>query len=163
MTKKTDRLSNVCLNGLPESSEFVIADAAIETAYPDVYGRGKGWWGAKRIPNFGILRGAIARALRRETTLMEASIGGNTKIKITETTQAVNVDAVVSCIRATKLVKGCIVVMKQSSGLIGYGNLQCVSSVCEPLAEIGLYGHNQYYKDYDVLEIIEYPFVRAGS
>jgi len=42
---------------------FDIADMIIERAYPNIYKKEKGWWGAKRIPNFGILRGAIAKAL----------------------------------------------------------------------------------------------------
>ena len=41
--------------------EFDIADNIIEQVYPDIYGKGKGWWGGKRIPNFGILRGAISK------------------------------------------------------------------------------------------------------
>lgn len=53
-----------------------------------------------------------------------------------------------------KLGKGAVVKMKARSGMIGYGNLQCVSSYCEPLGEISLYGHNQHYKDYDVEEIL---------
>ena len=55
------------------------------------------------------------------------------------------------------IVKGCVVRMKSSSGLVGYGNAQCVSSVIEPLGEISLYGHNQCYKDYDVEKVLEYP------
>lgn len=42
---------------------FAIADEVIEEAYPDFYGKGKGWWGARRIPNYGILRGAIAKSI----------------------------------------------------------------------------------------------------
>ena len=45
---------------------FDIADAIIERTYPDIYNKGKGWWGEKRIPNHGILRGAIANALKVE-------------------------------------------------------------------------------------------------
>jgi hypothetical protein len=56
-----------------------------------------------------------------------------------------------------KLTKGCVVLMKASSGLQGYGNAQCISNVCEPLDEISLYGHNQCYKTYDIQKIIEYP------
>jgi len=56
-----------------------------------------------------------------------------------------------------KITKGCVVYMSSKSGCVGYGNPQCVSSVCEPLGEISLYGHNQHYKIYDVREIIEYP------
>ena len=42
---------------------FDIADKIIADAYP-----GKpGWWGSKRIPNYGILRGAIAAALESGT------------------------------------------------------------------------------------------------
>lgn len=43
-----------------------IADYVIEQAYPDIYSKGRGWWGTKRIPNWGILRGAIAAALLDE-------------------------------------------------------------------------------------------------
>lgn len=39
------------------------ADRAIHEAYPDMDGKGAGWWGAQRIPNFGILRGAIVREI----------------------------------------------------------------------------------------------------
>ena len=56
-----------------------------------------------------------------------------------------------------KLTEGCVVFMKASSGLTGYGNAQCVSSVCEPLGEVSLYGHNQNYKTYDIGRIVEYP------
>jgi hypothetical protein len=59
--------------------------------------------------------------------------------------------------KTQKLTKGCVVLMKASSGLQGYGNAQCVSNVCEPLGEISLYGHNQCYKTYDIQKIIEYP------
>ena len=55
------------------------------------------------------------------------------------------------------ITRGCVVMMKASSGLRGYGNEQCVSSVCEPLGTISLFGHNQHYKIYDVAKIIEYP------
>ena len=48
---------------------FDIADRVIEEAYPNYYNREKGWWGAQRIPNFGILRGAIASAIQRERSL----------------------------------------------------------------------------------------------
>jgi len=56
-----------------------------------------------------------------------------------------------------KLSKGCVVFMKASSGLTGYGNPQCISDVCEALGTIGLYGHNQHYKTYDIDRIVEYP------
>jgi len=59
--------------------------------------------------------------------------------------------------RANKLTRGCVVKMKASSGLVGYGNEQCVSGVCEPLGTLSLFGHNQHYKTYDVAEIVEYP------
>lgn len=75
----------------------------------------------------------------------------------------VGVDAVVSCVRADKLVRGCVVMMKGSSGLQGYGNPQCVSSVWETLDEISLYGHNQHYKTWDVAKVLEYPFIQCGS
>lgn len=67
----------------------------------------------------------------------------------------------VSCNRATKLIKGCVVMMKSDSGCPGYGNPQCISSVCEPLGTISLYGHNQDYKQYDVDKILEYPLKEA--
>lgn len=63
---------------------------------------------------------------------------------------------------AGKLVKGCVVYMKASSGMSGYGNPQCVKSVCEPLSEISLYGHNQNYKTWDVDKIVEYPYVASN-
>jgi hypothetical protein len=58
-----------------------------------------------------------------------------------------------------ELVRGCVVRMRASSGLVGYGNDQCVSNVCKPLGEISLFGHNQHYKIYDIAEVIEYPTV----
>ena len=63
--------------------------------------------------------------------------------------------------RADKLVKGCVVMMESSSGMKGYGDSQCVKSVCEPLSEISLYGHNQHYKIWDVKNILEYPILNA--
>ncbi len=60
------------------------------------------------------------------------------------------------------LIRGCVVRMKSSSGLVGYGNEQCVSSVCDPLETLSLFGHNQHYKIYDVAEVIEYPAVEKG-
>ena len=43
-----------------------LADSIIEEAYPNIYGVEKGMWGAQRIPNWGILRGAIVRAILKE-------------------------------------------------------------------------------------------------
>lgn len=43
---------------------FEVADKIIGEAYPDIHNKGVGWWGAKRIPNHGILRGGIARELQ---------------------------------------------------------------------------------------------------
>jgi hypothetical protein len=60
------------------------------------------------------------------------------------------------------LVKGCVVKMKSSSGMVGWGNVQCVSSVCEELGTLSLYGHNQHYKTYDVAEIVEHPDTRPA-
>lgn len=65
-----------------------------------------------------------------------------------------------NCERSRDLIRGCIVKMQSTSGLIGHGNEQCISSVCEPLGTISLFGHNQNYKIYDIQEIIEYPFVK---
>ncbi len=56
-----------------------------------------------------------------------------------------------------KLTRGCVVFMKASSGFFGYGNEQCVSSVCEELGTVSLFGHNQHYKIYDIDRITEYP------
>ncbi len=54
--------------------------------------------------------------------------------------------------------KGCVVFMKASSGLVGYGNAQCVSGVHGPeLGTISLYGHNQHYKASDIDKIVEFP------
>ena len=50
--------------------------------------------------------------------------------------------------------EGDVVFMKASSGLCGYGNAQCISSVCEPLGEISLYGHNQIYNMYDIARVV---------
>ena len=38
--------------------------------------------------------------------------------------------------------QGTEVFMSAESGVVGYGNVQCVKSVCEPLGEISLYGQN---------------------
>ena len=65
------------------------------------------------------------------------------------------------CVRAATLTRGCVVKLKASSGLIGHGNVQCVSNVCEPLAEFSLYGHNQHYKNWDIEEVIEYPLIEV--
>jgi hypothetical protein len=59
--------------------------------------------------------------------------------------------------RASKLTTGCTVYMNGSSGCVGYGNIQCVSGVCEPLGEVSLYGHNQAYNIGDIKEIVSYP------
>ena len=60
-----------------------------------------------------------------------------------------------------ELKKGCVVFMKASSGLVGYGNAQCVSGVHhESLGTISLYGHNQHYKTYDIARIVECPEVK---
>ncbi len=62
----------------------------------------------------------------------------------------------------TKLTKGCIVFMKGSSGLVGYGNAQCISDVHhESLGTISLYGHNQHYKAYDIDRVVERPAAKA--
>ena len=72
-------------------------------------------------------------------------------------------EPLVSCVRATKLVRGCIVMMSKNSGLVGYGNGQCVLEVNEPLGVVSLFGHNQHYKISDVERILEYPFVPANA
>ncbi len=56
-----------------------------------------------------------------------------------------------------KLTRGCVVFMKASSGLTGYGDKQCVSGVCEALGTVSLFGHNQSYHIYDIGRIVEYP------
>ena len=50
---------------------FDIADIVIKHVYP---GDKLGYWGAQRIPNFGLLRGAIERAVReaRDTAIHAA-------------------------------------------------------------------------------------------
>jgi hypothetical protein len=58
------------------------------------------------------------------------------------------------------LQRGCIVKMKPGT-CIGYGNEQCISWVSEPLGEIGLFGHNEACKTYDVQEVISYPHDEA--
>jgi len=57
-----------------------------------------------------------------------------------------------------KIKKGCIVKMKASSGIKGYGNHQCISEQHGTLNTISLYGHNQHYDVHDILEIIDSPF-----
>ena len=48
--------------------EWDIADDVINEAYPDTNNKGKGkFWGEQRIPNSGILRGAIVKALSLTT------------------------------------------------------------------------------------------------
>lgn len=47
-----------------EREAFAIADKVIKEAYQDFNNKGNGWWGNERIPNYGILRGAIAKAIR---------------------------------------------------------------------------------------------------
>ena len=69
----------------------------------------------------------------------------------------------IQSVRATKLVKGCIVLMAHESGMAGYGNPQCVSSVCDPLDDISLYGHNESYKTYHVLKVLEYPLLESNT
>jgi hypothetical protein len=51
---------------IDKQDTFEIADEVIEKAYPDYALKGKGWWGCQRIPNYGILRGAIEQAIRDE-------------------------------------------------------------------------------------------------
>ncbi len=53
-----------------------------------------------------------------------------------------------------KLKKGDVVMMKRESGMLGYGNAQCVQEVCAELGTISLYGHNQRYKDYHVAKVL---------
>ncbi|MEY3760475.1 MAG: hypothetical protein RIR39_1966 [Pseudomonadota bacterium] len=47
-------------------SVFDLADSVIEEVYPNFYNKERGWWGDQRIPNHGILRGAIAKAILLE-------------------------------------------------------------------------------------------------
>jgi hypothetical protein len=68
-----------------------------------------------------------------------------------------------NCVRATKLVQGCVVMMSRESGMQGYGNPQCVKDVCEPLGEISLYGHNQHYKAWQIERILEYPIIQLET
>lgn len=49
-----------------EREAFAIADKVIKEAYQDFNNKGNGWWGDERIPNYGILRGAIAKAICEE-------------------------------------------------------------------------------------------------
>ncbi len=59
---------------LKEQDIFDVADSIIEEAYPNIYGKEKGWWGEQHIPNFGILRGAIAKAIVDESGAKNESI-----------------------------------------------------------------------------------------
>lgn len=77
-TKQQDSPS--ALNDGLERDAFDIADAVIEHAYPNIYNKEKGWWGEQRIPNWGILRGSIARAILNERELCSnAELGDKTK------------------------------------------------------------------------------------
>ena len=58
---------------------------------------------------------------------------------------------------------GDVVFMKASSGLCGCGNAQCISSVCKPLGEISLYGHNQHYKTYDIARVAKQDPMQAAA
>ena len=60
---KPPQSSGSALNDGLERNAFDLADTAIEMAYPNFYNKEKGFWGDQRIPNFGILRGAIAKAI----------------------------------------------------------------------------------------------------
>lgn len=53
---------------------WAIADEVIADAYPDIYGKGIGWWGHARIANHGILRGAIAGAISKSRSLQPTAI-----------------------------------------------------------------------------------------
>jgi hypothetical protein len=57
----------------------------------------------------------------------------------------------------TELKRGCVVFMKRESGLIGWGNAQCVSWVSPEINKLSLYGHNEHYETYDVEKIVESP------
>lgn len=61
----------------PSKDIWDVADEAIAEAYPDFHTKGPGWWGDQRIPNFGILRAAIASQLAKagasETSRLRAS------------------------------------------------------------------------------------------
>lgn len=56
-----------------------------------------------------------------------------------------------------KIEKGCEVMMGAESGCVGYGNIQCVKEVCEPLGTVALYGHNQHYNIHDIRKVVSYP------
>ena len=74
-------------------SSFEIADKIIAEAYSDFYNKGLGWWGTRRIPNYGILRGAITKALYLAQTkdnlcpLGDGNVGTASKAKLTLFTQ----------------------------------------------------------------------------
>lgn len=55
-----------------------------------------------------------------------------------------------------ELTRGCVVFMKASSGLKGYGNEQCISQVIGD-DSISLFGHNEHYHTYDIREVKYYP------
>jgi hypothetical protein len=52
-----------------------IADKVIAHAYPS--DKGSGWWGEQRIPNYGILRGAIEAAIKEA---VEKAVFGSQEI-----------------------------------------------------------------------------------
>lgn len=53
-----------------------------------------------------------------------------------------------------ELKRGSVVFMKKESGIIGWGNEQCVSRVFESDYKISLFGHNEHYKISDISKLI---------
>jgi len=71
---------------------------------------------------------------------------------------------IVECVQAEDLVSGCVVFMKRSAGLKGYGNAQCINEVHDRvLGTLSLYGENQHYKTYDVDRVLSYPFIPVNQ
>lgn len=67
-----------------EREAFAIADKVIKEAYQDFNNKGNGWWGDERIPNYGILRGAIAKAICEEQSKISQNEQQETVTKLWE-------------------------------------------------------------------------------
>lgn len=77
-SEKQVSVERVPLNAGLGRGAFEIADSVIEQAYPNIYCKEKGWWGEQRIPNWGILRGAIASAILDERKRSNVKVRGGT-------------------------------------------------------------------------------------
>jgi len=80
--KKIEELEKLfSLSYLSDKKLFDMAENAIERAYPNIWNKQeKGWWVEKRIPNFGILRGAIVQELYKLSSRIKSLEEGMVEI-----------------------------------------------------------------------------------